>query len=154
MQLQIFKFQTYFISSIIDQKPSYIPPLEIPKVWWCYIIGLCGYQPPHRGTFGLRGIEMAGWVESNLAPTCQRNGGIGTDRQTPSTVLFKTCHNDEYNGFAPYTAAIYIITLKDLRYPILYSMNGHVGLFSAASTSSYYFYTQKHTFWATRLPLK
>mmetsp|Transcript_33801 Transcript_33801/g.68790 ORF Transcript_33801/g.68790 Transcript_33801/m.68790 type:complete len:153 (-) Transcript_33801:1879-2337(-) len=60
MQLQIFKFETYFISSIIDQKPSYIPPLEIPKVWWCYIIGLCGYQPPHRGTFGLRGIEMAG----------------------------------------------------------------------------------------------
>jgi hypothetical protein len=49
---QISKFQTYYISSIIDQKPSYIPPLEISKVWWCYIIGLCGYQPPHRGTFG------------------------------------------------------------------------------------------------------
>ena len=57
---QISKFQTYYISSIIDQKPSYIPPLEISKVWWCYIIGLCGYQPPHRGTFGLRGIEMEG----------------------------------------------------------------------------------------------
>lgn len=47
---------------------------------------------------------------------------------------------------SPHTTAVYIIALKDLRYPILYSMNGHVGLFSAASTSSYYFYTQKHTF--------
>eukprot|EP00985_Skeletonema_marinoi_P014716 scaffold7502_cov87-Skeletonema_marinoi.AAC.1 len=30
----------------IAKTPSYGHRLEIPKVWWCYIIAsLCGYQP-------------------------------------------------------------------------------------------------------------
>jgi len=55
----MLEFQTCLISSTIDQKCSYIPPLEIPKVWWRRIICLCQYKTPHRGTFG-HGIEMTG----------------------------------------------------------------------------------------------
>ena len=60
VQCQIMDFQTLCIAIYSSQICSYIPPLEIAKVWWCYFMGLCGYQPPHRGTFGLHGIEMAG----------------------------------------------------------------------------------------------
>ena len=60
----ILKFQTYYISSIIGQKASYTPPLEIPKVWWPYISVLCGYRPPYVSTFCHRGTEC----RSNMAP--------------------------------------------------------------------------------------
>lgn len=67
--------------------PSSIPPIEIPKVWWCYIFVLCGYQPRYRGTFGHRGIGFGGESSQIWRQSISETVGISTYRQTPSTLF-------------------------------------------------------------------
>lgn len=131
---QIFEFQTCYISSNIDQIPSYIPPIEIPKVWWCYIFALCGYQPPYRSTFGHRGIGFGGESSQIWRQLVSETMGISTYRQTPSTLLDQHAHHGGFDSIDVLHSSIHNSINNRDTHIILYGMVGHFMLLSAAWT--------------------
>ena len=129
---QIFEFQTCYISPNIDQIPSYIPPIEIPKVWWCYIFALCGYQPPYRSTFGHRGIGFGGESSQIWRQLVSETMGISTYRQTPSTLIDQHAHHGGFDSIDVLHSSIHNSINNRDTHIILYGMVGHFMLLSAA----------------------
>jgi len=133
-------FQISSTPNVIAYMNSFISNIDISKVWWCYLFGLCGYQPPYWSTFGHRGIEFGGESSQIWRQHVSETVGISTYRQTPSTLLGQHADHGGFDSIDLLHSSIHISINNRDTHIILYGMDGHSVILSAApiSFSSYH----------------
>jgi hypothetical protein len=149
----MLEFQTSLISPTIGQKCSYIPPLEIPKVWWGGVISFACVDISLRigallAVMGLKWQDKSSQIWRQPTSDTWESVLIANHHPPPPSKKNKNTSPWRFWQVGRYTTAIYIITLKILRHLILYSMGDYVGTSLAASVLKSWFYVSKTYFWS------